>query len=241
MAMLEMKNVGKQFTIHHLGKTMQAVEQVNVSLESEQFMGIVGKSGSGKSTILKSIYRTYLPDKGSIMYDSRRYGLIDLARATEREVLYLRKHEIGYVSQFLNVMPRTTSRQLVEKALLEMGEHESIAQLEAEKALEHFELDRKLWDTYPNTFSGGEKLRLNIAMATVKKPRLLLLDEPTASLDQQSKIKVREIIEKLKANGTTLVGIFHDIEFMEGLCDKVLDMKSNTVQIAKEGEVLLEG
>jgi alpha-D-ribose 1-methylphosphonate 5-triphosphate synthase subunit PhnL len=107
-----------------------------------------------------------------------------------------------------------------------MGVTEKGARIEAEQALTHFELDEKLWDTYPNTFSGGEKLRLNIAMATVKKPRLLLLDEPTASLDQQSKIKVREIIEKLKANGTTLVGIFHDIEFMEGLCDKVYDMKA---------------
>lgn len=226
MTMLDVNDFGKRFTIHHLNKTMQAVEQVNFSIEKGEFIGIVGKSGSGKSTILKSIYRSYLPDAGEIMYDSARFGRIDLCQATERQMLYLRKYEIGYVSQFLNVMPRTTSRQLVEKALLEMGETESVAQIEAEKALTHFELDPKLWDTYPNTFSGGEKLRLNIAMATVKKPRLLLLDEPTASLDQQSKLKVREIIEKLKANGTTLVGIFHDIEFMEGLCDKVYDMRA---------------
>lgn len=226
MTMLDVNDFGKRFTIHHLNKTMQAVEQVNFSIEKGEFIGIVGKSGSGKSTILKSIYRSYLPDAGEIMYDSARFGRIDLCQATERQMLYLRKYEIGYVSQFLNVMPRTTSRQLVEKALLEMGETESVAQIEAEKALTHFELDLKLWDTYPNTFSGGEKLRLNIAMATVKKPRLLLLDEPTASLDQQSKLKVREIIEKLKANGTTLVGIFHDIEFMEGLCDKVYDMRA---------------
>ncbi|MFD1448181.1 phosphonate C-P lyase system protein PhnL [Oceanobacillus profundus] len=226
MTMLDVNDFGKRFTIHHLNKTMQAVEQVNFSIEKGEFIGIVGKSGSGKSTILKSIYRSYLPDAGEMMYDSARFGRIDLCQATERQMLYLRKYEIGYVSQFLNVMPRTTSRQLVEKALLEMGETESVAQIEAEKALTHFELDPKLWDTYPNTFSGGEKLRLNIAMATVKKPRLLLLDEPTASLDQQSKLKVREIIEKLKANGTTLVGIFHDIEFMEGLCDKVYDMRT---------------
>lgn len=226
MLMLEIRDFGKRFTIHHLGRTMQAVKHVDFSLEAGEFVGIVGKSGSGKSTILKSIYRTYLPDQGSILYDSARFGRMDIANATEREMLYLRKYEIGYVSQFLNVMPRTTSRQLVEKALLEMGEAEGVAQVEAEKALTHFELEQELWDTYPNTFSGGEKLRLNIAMATVKRPRLLLLDEPTASLDQQSKAKVREIIEKLKAEGTTLVGIFHDIAFMEGLCDKVFDMKA---------------
>jgi len=226
MSMLKVIDFGKRFNIHHLNKTMQAVHQIDFSLEKGEFIGIVGKSGSGKSTILKSIYRTYLPDTGQIIYDSERFGRMDICKATERQMIYLRKYEIGYVSQFLNVMPRTTSRQLVEKALLEMGESEEVAQVEAEKALTHFELDPKLWDTYPNTFSGGEKLRLNITMATVKQPRLLLLDEPTASLDQQSKLKVREIIEKLKANGTTLVGIFHDIEFMEGLCDQVYDMRT---------------
>ncbi|PZX03020.1 alpha-D-ribose 1-methylphosphonate 5-triphosphate synthase subunit PhnL [Psychrobacillus insolitus] len=234
MTMLEITDFGKRFTIHHLGKTMPATEHINFSLEAGEFIGIVGKSGSGKSTILKSIYRSYLPDTGKILYDSARFGLVDLATISEREMLYLRKYEIGYVSQFLNVMPRTTCRQLVINALLEMGETEEVALIEAEKALAHFEMNPKLWDSYPNTFSGGEKLRLNIAMATVKKPRLLLLDEPTASLDQQSKVRVREMIEKLKNKGTTLVGIFHDIEFMEGLCDKVFDMQTRELTLAKE-------
>lgn len=238
MAMLEITDFGKRFTIHHLNKTMPATEHINFTLDAGEFIGIVGKSGSGKSTILKSIYRTYLPDTGKLLYDSGRFGIIDLAKVTERQMLYLRKYEIGYVSQFLNVMPRTTCRQLVTNALLEMGEPEEVARVEAEKALTHFELDSKLWDSYPNTFSGGEKLRLNIAMATVKKPRLLLLDEPTASLDHQSKEKVRQIIEKLKNNGTTLVGIFHDIEFMEGLCDKVFDMQTRQLTTAKETAVL---
>ncbi|WP_085992313.1 phosphonate C-P lyase system protein PhnL [Oceanobacillus senegalensis] len=230
MPMLEIDNFGKQFTSHQLGTTRQAVSQINFSLDKGQFIGIVGKSGSGKSTILKSIYRTYLPDQGSIYFHSKRFGRIDLMKATERQIIYLRKHEIGYVSQFLNVMPRTTARQLVEQALREMDETEETVRVEAEKSLAHFELDPSLWDTFPNIFSGGEKLRLNIAIATVKKPRLLLLDEPTASLDQQSKLKVRQVIEKLKESGTTLVGIFHDIEFMENLCDKVFDM--NTRQLA---------
>ncbi|WP_342599790.1 ATP-binding cassette domain-containing protein [Psychrobacillus sp. FSL H8-0483] len=234
MPMLEIKEFGKRFTIHHLGKTMPAIEHINFSLEAGEFIGIVGKSGSGKSTILKSIYRSYLPDTGGILYNSSRFGDIDLSTIPERQMLYLRKYEIGYVSQFLNVMPRTTCKQLVINALLEMGESKEVALVEAEKALTHFELDPKLWDSYPNTFSGGEKLRLNIAMATVKNPRLLLLDEPTASLDQQSKLKVREIIEKLKNKGTTLVGIFHDIEFMEGLCDKVFDMQTRQLTVAKE-------
>ena len=241
MAMLEVKGFRKQFKIHHLNKTLPAIEGIDFSLEAGEFIGIVGKSGSGKSTVLKSIYRTYLPDGGEILYHSGNFGMVDLAKISERKVLYLRKYEIGYVSQFLNVMPRTTCRELVTNALLEMGESAEVAKREAEAALSHFELDPKLWDSYPNTFSGGEKLRLNIAMATVKKPRLLLLDEPTASLDQQSKLKVREIIEKLKLDGTTLIGIFHDIEFMEGLCDKVYDMKSRKLTVTEKEYANAEG
>lgn len=236
MAILEVIDFSKRFTNHHLGKTRVAVEQIDFKLKQGQFLAIVGKSGSGKSTILKSIYRTYLPDKGQILYQSERFGIVDLCNISEREMIYLRKHEIGYVSQFLSVMPRTTAKQLVANALLEMEVSEEQAYFEAEKLLTHFELDLKLWNVFPNTFSGGEKLRLNIAMATVKKPRLLLLDEPTASLDRQSKIKVREMIEKLKENGTTLVGIFHDLEFIEGLCDSIYDMQSN-----REAGVVNEG
>ena len=146
----------------------------------------------------------------------------------ERQIIYLRKYEIGYVSQFLNVMPRTTARELIEQAVLEMGHDLEYAKSEAQKMLLHFEIDNELWDTYPNNFSGGEKLRLNIARAMVKRPRLLLLDEPTASLDNSSKIKVRELIEQLKSEGTTMIGIFHDIEFMEGLCDKTYNMQAGT-------------
>jgi alpha-D-ribose 1-methylphosphonate 5-triphosphate synthase subunit PhnL len=94
--------------------------------------------------------------------------------------------------------------------------------------LAHFELEEELWDSYPNTFSGGEKLRLNIARAMVKHPRLLLLDEPTASLDIHSKSRVRELIEQLKNEGTTMLGIFHDIEFMGGLCDSEFNMEAGS-------------
>ncbi len=223
--LLEIQNLSKTFTIHHLEKTIGAVENISFSLKKGDFIGIVGKSGSGKSTVLKSIYRTYLPEKGEIWYKSKKFGPLDLAKASERDILYLRKYEMGYVSQFLNVMPRTTARELVEQAVIEMGKSKSEAENAAKQALTHFELDSELWDNYPNTFSGGEKLRLNIARAIVKQPRLLLLDEPTASLDDQSKQKVREIIEKLKQDGTTLLGIFHDLAFMDGLCNEVYDLQ----------------
>lgn len=229
MDLLRIENLSKSFTLHNLRKHISACENINILLKEGEFIGITGRSGSGKSTILKSIYRTNLPEWGDIWYNSERFGLINLARAKEREVIYLRKHEIGYVSQFLSVMPRTTSRQIVEQAVVEMGKDKEYAKEEAEKILKHFDLDRELWDSYPNTFSGGEKLRLNIARAMIKRPRLLLLDEPTASLDNTSKLRVRELIEQLKNEGTTMLGIFHDLKFMEGLCDKEFNMDKGII------------
>ncbi len=223
--LLEVKSIYKSFMVHHIGKKIHAVNDISFSLDEGKFIGIIGKSGSGKSTILKLIYRTYLPERGEIMYNSERLGKIDLMKASERDMIYLRQNEIGYVSQFLSAMPRTTAREIVEQSVLEMGRTQEEAKVIAAEALTHFDLDPGLWDNYPVTFSGGEKLRLNIASAIVKKPRLLLLDEPTASLDDASKLKVRKAIEKLKDEGTTLIGIFHDLEFMEGLCDKVFDFQ----------------
>jgi alpha-D-ribose 1-methylphosphonate 5-triphosphate synthase subunit PhnL len=210
--LLEVKGLSKSFTIHHLDKNMHAVRNIDFSLGEGEFIGIVGKSGSGKSTVLKSIYRTYLPEEGAILYRSEKFGTVDLAALSERDVLYLRKHEIGYVSQFLNVMPRTTARELVEQSVIEMGKSQEEARQAAIEALTHFELDPELWDSYPNTFSGGQKLRLNIAC-----------------LDDASKLRVREMLERLKADGTTLIGIFHDLAFMDGLCDKVYDLQEKIV------------
>lgn len=217
---LAIEHLSKSFVIHNLNKQIEALHDISLNLKEGEFVGITGKSGSGKSTVFKCIYRTYAPQKGCVWYRSKKYGPINLAELSERQIIYLRKHEIGYVSQFLNTMPRTTAQELVKNAVLEMGHEEKYAELEANKMLEHFELDRELWDCYPSTFSGGEKLRLNIARAMVKCPRLLLLDEPTASLDYTSKLKVRELIEQLKREGTTMMGIFHDLEFMENLCNR---------------------
>ena len=229
--MLSVENISKSFTIHHLKQTRTAIGAVSLHVDKGGFLGIVGKSGSGKSTILKSIYGTYKPDAGTIMYDSQDHGPVNILDISDYDLIRLRRTEIGYVSQFLKVMPRTTSLELVTQSLLEMGESQEIALEKAKDALRHYDIPESLWNNYPNTFSGGEKLRLNIARATVKAPRLLLLDEPTASLDYDSKLKVREAISKLKANGTTLIGIFHDLEFMEGLCDHVYDMNEKAQQV----------
>ncbi|MFJ7511415.1 phosphonate C-P lyase system protein PhnL [Peribacillus simplex] len=223
---LEINDLSKSFILHNQRKNIHAVSNITITVKKGQFIGITGKSGSGKSTILKSIYGTYRVQKGDIWYESSHYGAINLAKATEREMIYLRKHEIGYVSQFLNVMPRTTARQLVTGAILEMGQSREMANIQTEKIFDHFEIGKELWDSYPATFSGGEKLRLNIARAMVKRPRLLLLDEPTASLDHESKVKVKTLLEQLMNEGTTMLGIFHDLEFMNRLVDKEYSMQN---------------
>ncbi|RAV23064.1 phosphonate C-P lyase system protein PhnL [Paenibacillus contaminans] len=231
---LAIEQLTKSFTLHNLGKHIKAIDNVSFFLKEGEFVGITGKSGSGKSTVLRCIYRTYLPQGGHIWYNSKMFGTIDLAHASERTIIDLRKYEIGYVSQFLNVMPRTTAKELVKHAIVEMGHDATFAERETEKILEHFELDRSLWDSYPATFSGGEKLRLNIARAMVKRPRLLLLDEPTASLDETSKLKVKMLIEQLMKEGTTMLGIFHDLEFMRNLCDREYRMQDGRFAAAAE-------
>lgn len=218
--LLKVENLKKTFIMHQFDeKQIVGCNGISFSLNKGEFVGITGKSGAGKSTILKSIYRTYLPTDGSIHYHSERFGMIDLIKATEREMLIIRKDEIGYVSQFLNVMPRVTALEVVMNAIIEMGEAREVASEQAKEMLAHFKLPVSLWDSYPRTFSGGEKLRLNLAQAMVKRPKLLLLDEPTASLDDASKIAVKEMILQLKQAGTSMIGIFHDLDFMETVVD----------------------
>ncbi|NGP45084.1 ATP-binding cassette domain-containing protein [Bacillaceae bacterium SIJ1] len=228
---LTVEGLSKTFHLQNLNKEIKAIDNISFHLQQGEFVGITGKSGSGKSTILKCVYRTYVPQDGVITYNSSLYGSVNLAQVSDRKMIELRKKEIGYVSQFLNVMPRTTARECVKKAVMEMGHPEDFAERETEAMLTHFELDQELWDSYPATFSGGEKLRLNIARAMVKRPRLLLLDEPTASLDHASKMKVKDLIERLMNEGTTMLGIFHDLEFMENLCHRQYVVREGAIQM----------
>ena len=229
--MLEIRNLSKSFTIHAVGRHIQGCRDISLSVMPGEFVGITGRSGSGKSTILRCIWRTNLPEEGEILYDSALFGRIDLAKATQRQMIRLRTNEIGYVSQFLSVLPRRSAYEIVMQSALETYGSGAldVCRIETEAMLRHFDLAEELWDVYPRTFSGGEKLRLNIAAAMIKRPRLLLLDEPTASLDNASKVKVRELIERLKAQGTTMLGIFHDLEFMEGLCDREFNMQEGVI------------
>lgn len=227
--LLEIKDLAKTFYLYLNDKRIEAIRQVDLCVKPSEFVGIIGKSGSGKSTILKTIIGTYLASSGQVWYESDRYGRVDLTQVPLRQLIDIRTREIGYVSQFFQAIPRTTARVIIEQALKESG-RPGDPETEAIRLLRHFEIEETLWDVYPRTFSGGEKLRLNIARAMIKQPRLLLLDEPTASLDHASKVKVRELMEILIAQGTTMLGIFHDIEFMQGLTNRVYTMDQGVLK-----------
>ena len=229
MEILSIQNLSKEFYLHHADQHIRSCQNISLDLREGEFVGIVGLSGAGKSTILKCIHRTYLATQGHICYHSAAFGRVDLTTASEREILYLRKNEIGYVSQFLHVMPRTTAKEHVMNALLESGVCFQEAKEKAEEMLRYFRLPENLWDIYPNTFSGGERLRLNLAHTMVKQPRFMLLDEPTASLDNKTKVLVKDMLIRLKEKRTSMIGIFHDLEFMDGLCDKVFNISEGTL------------
>ena len=218
--LLSIENLSKSFYMHMADRQIKGCQNITLAIQEGEFVGITGRSGSGKSTILRCIYRTNLPESGSIW-----------CTVGEREMIHIRAYEMGYVSQFLNALPRQTAYDIVLQSALETFGSADMerAKAETERMLHHFDINESLWPLYPRTFSGGEKLRLNIAAAMIKQPRLLLLDEPTASLDAASKMKVRELIEQLKAQGTTMLGIFHDLEFMEGLCDHEFNMQKGSI------------
>jgi len=214
--MLTIENLTKSFNMQILDdKHIPGCHDVSFRIEAGQFFALAGPSGVGKSTVLKCIYRTYLPGSGHIWYDSAAYGRVDLATAPEHLLLEIRDHEMGYVSQFLNVIPRVSAIDLVMEPILSRnGRNYGEARERACHLLERLHIPKELYDAYPATFSGGEQQRINIARAIGWQPRLLLLDEPTASLDAQSIERVLELLKELQGQGTTMVGIFHDHEIM---------------------------
>lgn len=231
--LLFVRGLTKNFTLHlQSRKFLRGCEDVSFSLKAGEFMGVVGPSGAGKSTIIKCIYRSYLPSAGEIIYRTGGQD-IDLAKAPDREIIRLRRREISYVSQFLKVIPRVPAVDILAEQLTERGWPRNKAKDRAAEYLEMMNIDPALWDTSPSTFSGGEQQRVNLARALITKPRLLLLDEPTASLDAETKKVVIQALNQLRKQGTTMVGIFHDTDVMKRLVDRVFTMTSGRCKSIK--------
>jgi alpha-D-ribose 1-methylphosphonate 5-triphosphate synthase subunit PhnL len=223
--MLEVRNLSKWFTMHVRGGCrIESFTDVSFHVKAGSLLAITGPSGIGKSSLLKCIYRTYLPSGGQVFYRSLNFGEVNLACAEERLVIGIRQKEIGYVSQFFHVMPRVPAQKVLMDPLLQRGVPEEEASERATALLSFAGLPRTLWEMYPSTFSGGEKQRLNILHAIITRPRLLLLDEPTASLDAGYKSKVMDLILELKDSGTAMVGVFHDRDALARLSDVRYDL-----------------
>jgi alpha-D-ribose 1-methylphosphonate 5-triphosphate synthase subunit PhnL len=226
---LQVKNLSKNFTMHiRGGVVISSFEGVSFETKTGMLLALTGPSGIGKSSLLKCIYRTYLPSAGEIIYSAKNGSLVDLASASDWEVLSLRRGEIGYVSQFFHVMPRVSALEILIEPLVSRGADREEALEKAKEMLTYVGLGKTLWDMYPSTFSGGEKQRLNILHAIITKPRLLLLDEPTASLDKGYKDRIMEMILSLKNEGTAMVGVFHDRDALLALSDTRYDLTLGT-------------
>ncbi len=221
--MITVENLTKTFTLHILGeKKIEACHDVSFGVPPGGFLGLAGPSGAGKSTVLKCMYRTYLAGSGAIHYQSSAYGMVDLATLSDQAVIDIRHREMGYVSQFLKVIPRVSALDVVMEPILSRnGVTRDVARKRAVSLLERLRIPTHLFDAYPATFSGGEQQRVNIARAVSWRPRLLLLDEPTASLDQDSVGIVLDILKELRQEGTTMIGIFHDPALLQSVTDSV--------------------
>jgi alpha-D-ribose 1-methylphosphonate 5-triphosphate synthase subunit PhnL len=223
---LTVDGLSKNFILHMLGgEVLYGCDNINFSLKAGEFMGIAGPSGAGKSTIIKCIYRTYIPSAGQIIYRTKEGEEVNLASACERKVLQLRHSEFSYVSQFLKVIPRVSCVNILTEELQQRGWSLEKARKQACEFLEMMNIAPELWDAFPSTFSGGEQQRINLARALITEPRLLLLDEPTASLDSETKKIVVQALMVLKQKGTSIIGIFHDLESMNRLVDRVFTMR----------------
>jgi alpha-D-ribose 1-methylphosphonate 5-triphosphate synthase subunit PhnL len=227
--MLQMKKVSKRFTLHHQnGAQLQVLNNVDLSIAAGECVVLDGPSGMGKSTLLKLIYANYRATSGEIEVRQADGGVLELTQATPRELVRMRRDSVGYVSQFLRVIPRVSALDVVAESLIEEVADQphaiEAARQQARNWLTRLRIPESLWHLPPATFSGGEQQRVNIARNMIKPKPILLLDEPTASLDAQNTQTVIDLIEEAVDRGAALVGIFHDARVGAAVATRRVDV-----------------
>ncbi|WP_372674473.1 phosphonate C-P lyase system protein PhnL [Aquicoccus sp.] len=222
--MIRIENVSKSFTLHNQGgAAIPVMEGASLTVAPGECVALTGDSGAGKSTLMRMIHGNYLAASGRILV-----GETDVARAEPREILALRRDTLGYVSQFLRVVPRVPTRDVVAEPLLAVGIDRATAHARAEALLTRLNIPQTLWSLSPTTFSGGEQQRVNIARGFAHDFPAMLLDEPTASLDATNRETVLRLIEEAKAHGAAIIGIFHDAEARTRVADREIDVSAFT-------------
>ncbi len=222
--MIQIENLSKSFTLHNQGAAViEVLTGARLRVSPGECVALTGQSGAGKSTLMRMIWGNYRAASGRILV-----GGLDVATASPREIIALRRDRLGYVSQFLRVVPRVPTRRVVAEPLLALGLPEAEALARAETLLQTLNIPERLWGLSPTTFSGGEQQRVNIARGFAHPYPALLLDEPTASLDAVNREVVLRLIEAAKARGAAIVGIFHDEAARARVADREVDVTAFT-------------
>lgn len=222
--LIEVRDLAKTFTLHQQhGVRLQVLRGLSFTVAAGECLVLHGQSGAGKSTLLRTLYGNYLPAGGSIRIRHAGDGL-ELVGAEPRQVLAVRRQTLGYVSQFLRVIPRVPALEVVMEPALARSWSRADAEARAKALLTRLNIPERLWQLAPGTFSGGEQQRVNLARGFMVGWPVMLLDEPTASLDEANAGVVLELIDEAKTAGSALIGIFHDRAIREAVADRYLDM-----------------
>ena len=223
--MLQAIDLAKTFTLHARGGvTLPVFSGLSLEVAAGECVALAGHSGSGKSSLLRCLYGNYAASQGVVRVKHRGHW-VDLTRAAPREVIDMRRHTIGYVSQFLRAIPRVPAIDLIAEPLRRLGLAADDARVRASEWLVRLNLAPALWSLPPSTFSGGEQQRINIARGLIAGHPVLLLDEPTASLDADNRRVVVDAIRAARDAGAAIVGIFHDVEVRDALATRAFDVE----------------
>lgn len=224
-AVLQTTDLCKKFTLHGRdGLALPVFARINLRVQPGECLALTGHSGSGKSSLLRCLYGNYAATSGEVRI-LHQDDWVSLSSAEPRQVLDVRRRTLGYVSQFLRVIPRVSTLDIVAEPLRRLGVVAEEARSQAAQLLARLNLHERLWHLPPATFSGGEQQRVNIAHGLIAAHPVLLLDEPTASLDADNRKVVVELIHAARARGAAIVGIFHDDEVRDAVASRCLDVE----------------
>lgn len=221
---LRAEGIKKTFHLHlQGGVSLPVLNRIGLEVGGGECVALVGPSGIGKSTLLRILYANYLPDDGKV-WIHHKGEWIDLFRADPYQIYDIRRKTIGYVSQFLRVIPRISVLDIVADPFLRAGGLPEEARERAQLLLRRLQIPEELWNVSPTTFSGGEQQRVNLARCFIVPYPILLLDEPTASLDETNRKTVVQLIEEAKMRGAAIVGIFHDREVRAAVSTRIVEV-----------------